>query len=441
MQQIHMKAPNNWMNDPNGFIYYKGQYHMFYQYFPYAPQWGTMHWGHAVSRDLVHWEHCGLALFPTKWADRNGCFSGSAVEHDGKMYLFYTGVRYLEVNPENIHKPYNEQFEPTQMMISSQDGFHFDNFNGKHSIIPPIENHEIGHRIHTRDPKVWRGQNCWYLILGSSLHGTKGQVLLYRSNDLFHWDYAGKAMNDALPGWGWECPDYFEIDGGGVILLSAMGLPVLDGKKQNHSICCTASFDESNCEMKLSPQYQLLDYGMDLYAPQTTTDADGRRVMVAWLRMPHPTAEGWSGMFTVPRVVERRGEHIYFHLHPAIRQAFCKPITCASQAGKGGYLIQTTLRDGEELNIGNYRIYRKEGKLYADRSALGIAEDGFQMISKTPPLKDGDQIEVIVDANMIEIFANDGEFVITHTVYDLAPHVTASKGIDVRIYATNTGKE
>ena len=82
MHQIHLKAPNNWINDPNGFIYYKGQYHLFYQYFPYAPQWGTMHWGHAVSDDLVNWEHCGIALYPTKWADRNGCFSGSAVELD-----------------------------------------------------------------------------------------------------------------------------------------------------------------------------------------------------------------------------------------------------------------------------------------------------------------------------------------------------------------------
>ena len=72
------------------------------------------------------------------------------------MYVFYTGVRYLEVDPENIHKPFNEQFEPTQMMITSEDGFHFDNWNGKRAIIPPIEKIAIGNRIHTRDPKVWR---------------------------------------------------------------------------------------------------------------------------------------------------------------------------------------------------------------------------------------------------------------------------------------------
>ena len=64
-QSLHLKAPDNWVNDPNGFIYYNGYYHLFYQYFPYGPRWGTMHWGHAVSRDLVTWEHKGLALYPT----------------------------------------------------------------------------------------------------------------------------------------------------------------------------------------------------------------------------------------------------------------------------------------------------------------------------------------------------------------------------------------
>lgn len=82
---IHLKAPRGWMNDPNGFIYYKGMYHLFYQHFPYAPRWATMHWGHAVSRDLVHWEHQDVALFPTRYEDQNGCFSGSAFVHEDRL--------------------------------------------------------------------------------------------------------------------------------------------------------------------------------------------------------------------------------------------------------------------------------------------------------------------------------------------------------------------
>lgn len=78
---LHIKAPGNWINDPNGFIYYQGTYHLFYQYFPYAPEWGTMHWGHAVSEDLLHWTHLGVALYPTKPYDRNGVFSGLSLIH------------------------------------------------------------------------------------------------------------------------------------------------------------------------------------------------------------------------------------------------------------------------------------------------------------------------------------------------------------------------
>ena len=137
-QRLHLKAPDNWINDPNGFIYYKGYYHLFYQYFPYGPRWGTMHWGHAVSRDLVTWEHRGIALCPTVWEDRNGCFSGSAIEEEGKLYLVYTGVRYEVVNPEDPHTCLDEQFESAQLMIASEDGFHFDNEKGKEVIIPPV---------------------------------------------------------------------------------------------------------------------------------------------------------------------------------------------------------------------------------------------------------------------------------------------------------------
>ena len=134
---LHLKAPGNWINDPNGFIYYEGKYHLFYQHFPYAPMWGTMHWGHAVSTDLVQWQHEKIALFPTKNYDRNGVFSGSAVEKDGKMYLYYTANRYLKEQDENIHVA-DGGYEESQAMIISEDGFHFDNWNGKKQIIPAV---------------------------------------------------------------------------------------------------------------------------------------------------------------------------------------------------------------------------------------------------------------------------------------------------------------
>ena len=153
MQKIHVKANRHWMNDPNGFIYYKGKYHLFYQCFPYEARWGRMHWAHVVSDDLVNWEYQGIAVFPSKTDDRDGCFSGSAVEDEGKLYLYYTGVRYLVENPEDINLFLDEQFVSAQMLITSEDGYHFDNIKDKKTIIPVFNNSEIGDARHTRDMK------------------------------------------------------------------------------------------------------------------------------------------------------------------------------------------------------------------------------------------------------------------------------------------------
>ena len=191
--RLHVKAPGNWVNDPNGMIYYKGQYHLFYQHFPYAPRWGTMHWGHAVSPDLIHWEHVGVALFPSLSEDQNGCFSGSAVEENGVMHLFYTGVHYNQVNPKDIHQCLDQDFTSAQLHLTSKDGMHFDVFGDKEVVIPALTDPEIGDNTHTRDPKVWKGSDAWYMVLGSTTKDHKGEALFYKSEDLSHWRLAGQA--------------------------------------------------------------------------------------------------------------------------------------------------------------------------------------------------------------------------------------------------------
>ena len=418
-QRVHLKAPDNWINDPNGFIYYKGYYHLFYQYFPYGPRWGTMHWGHAVSKDLVSWEHRGIALYPSRYEDKNGCFSGSAIENDGKMYLVYTGVRYEVINPEDPHTCLNDQFESAQMMIYSEDGFHFDNENGKEVIIPPLTDKNMGDRTHTRDPKIWRGKEAWYLILGSTVERRYGEVLFYQSRDLHTWTYVNKAWKGPDYGWMWECPDYFETQGGKVLMISPMEIGKTDEKEKNHAVCFPVEFDEETCKMDIPDQYQFVDYGLDLYAPQTTTDAEGRRVMAGWIRMPQPVTDGWIGMYCSPRVVERRGNHIYFHMHPNIRAAFSKEISDVSEASADGYMAKFDLEDGEEADIGGFRIRRENGRIYTDRTNVYPAFPGAHLISETPAIQDGSRIEVLADENLVEVYINDGEYVISNTVYGI----------------------
>ena len=425
-QRLHLKAPDNWVNDPNGFIYYKGYYHLFYQYFPYGPRWGTMHWGHAVSRDLVTWEHRDLALYPTMREDRNGCFSGSAVEKDGKLYLIYTGVRYEVVNPEDPHTCLDDQFESAQLMISSEDGFHFDNENGKKVIIPPITDPAIGDRTHTRDPKVWKSGDHWYLVLGSTVGEKYGEVLFYRSDDLHSWTYVDKAFKGPEYGWMWECPDYFETEGGKVLILSAMGFLKNGEKEKNQSLCFPVEFDQDSCRMEIPDEYQFLDCGLDLYAPQTTLDAEGRRVLSAWVRMPKVTDEGWIGMFCTPRVVEVRDGHIFFPMHPNVRAAYSQEIPAGSQRAKDGYLVSLDLEDGEELDVGGFVIRREGDRICTDRSAVFPSFPGAHLRSETPALKGGCHLDVVVDKDLVEVFVNEGECVISNAVYGLEDKIECS---------------
>ncbi len=433
-QRLHLKAPDNWINDPNGFIYYKGYYHLFYQYFPYGPRWGTMHWGHAVSRDLVTWEHRRVALYPSTYEDRNGCFSGSAIEEGGKLYLAYTGVRYEVVNPEDPHTCLDEQFESAQLMISSDDGFHFDNEKGKSVIIPPITDKTLGDRTHTRDPKIWRGKNAWYLIIGSTVEEKYGEVLFYRSEDLHTWTYVDKAWKGPEYGWMWECPDFFETEGGGVLIISPMGLLKNGEKEKNQSVCFLVEFDEDTCRMEIPDRYQFADHGMDLYAPQSTLDAEGRRVMEAWIRMPKPAEEGWIGMFCSPRVVERKGGHIYFRIHPNVRAAYSEEITDISLASKDGYMAVFELEDGEQADIGGFLITRNGNRIRTDRAAVYPSFEGAHLISETPEITEGYRVEVLVDDNLVEVYINDGEYVISNAVYGLGKTIKLSSGKPVHLY-------
>ena len=426
-QKIHLKAPDNWVNDPNGFIYYKGYYHIFYQYFPYAPRWGTMHWGHAVSKDLVTWEHRGIALFPTKKEDQNGCFSGSAIEKDGTMHLVYTGVRYEDADPEDIHVCRADHLKSAQLMISSEDGFYFDNWADKRVIIPPLSDSPVGHPADTRDPKIWRGKDAWYLIVGSRTEDRQGQVLFYRSEDLSTWKYVNKAAKSPSFGWMWECPDYFETEGGSVLLLSVMGAS-LDGPSRschgnNHNICFPVKFQEDTCEMTIPDTWQFLDCGLDLYAAQTTVDEAGRRIMTAWLRMPEAAEAGWIGMFCPPRVVEVKDGHVYFRMHPNVQKAYSREITEPSQASPAGYRVCMNLSEGEEADIGGFLIRREDGHIYTDRTAVCPGNKDVLLTACTPKIMEGTQLEILVDENMVEVFINHGEYVVSQAVYHLGKWV------------------
>lgn len=432
--KVHLKAPGNWINDPNGLIYYRGEYHMFYQYFPYGPRWGTMHWGHAVSKDLIHWEHLGVALYPSKGYDCNGIFSGSALESEGRMLLYYSAVKYLSVDEEDIHIAVEDDYETSQAMLISEDGRHFDNEHGKRQIVPVLRDAQLGDVRDTRDPRVWRRGRDYYMALGSTFRNEEGRILFYHSKDAIHWEYRNQYQDPAL-GKMLECPDVFDLGNVSVLLGSPMWVEKQETQYHHHAMYWPVELTLPDCRMRLLGERQYVDYGRDLYAPQTMLDAEGRRVMIGWMRMPEPVPgtdgrKPWIGMMSLPRVVEWDGKRVCFRPHPAVESYFCRE-AMPQEIRKSGqpFRIRTALTDGEWLDIGGFHIELGEGRVRTDRSRVFVKEKGFCMTAQTPDLgTDRCELDIYVDPNLVEIFVDKGRYVISQVVYGLGDGLEGSAG-------------
>ncbi len=299
-QHYHFMGQTGWINDPNGLIYFRGKYHFFYQCNPYYGFWDCMHWGHAVSSDLVHWEYLPLALAPSEPYDdhlRGGCFSGSAIEHDGKLYVMFTAM-----------SDHGNGFQQTQCIAWSGDGIHFEKYEGNPVLTAP----EGVLPSQFRDPKVWEHDGSFYMVCGAGCSGL-GQALLYRSPDMLHWEYVN-VLTDNHGEWGsmWECPDFFRLGDSYVLTCS----PVRSGG--NTAVYLVGDFDYATGKF-VSRLSGAIDRGMDYYAPQTFLAPDGRRIAVAWANewewMPFwkdwgPTyREGWCGFFNLPREIRMMPDH------------------------------------------------------------------------------------------------------------------------------------
>jgi beta-fructofuranosidase len=300
-QRYHFMPRAGWMNDPNGCIWFEGKYHLFYQHNPFAPKWGAMHWGHAISSDLVHWEHCPIALAPSEPYDdhaEGGVFSGSAIDDDGTLKVFYTATTN-----------YGLGFVQSQCLaVSPNGGTSFE----KYSENPVIQAPPDGTSLDFRDPKVLKHKDKWYMVLGASLgggawHGGEGCMHMFASKNLIDWEYCGIiARSDGKFGTMWECPDLFPLDGKWVLTFS----PMFNGR--HRSMYMVGNMDFENAVF--SPEhYGDLDYGMEYYALQTLIDDGGRVNHIAWQngwdwmegwKDFGPTdKEGWCGCAAIPRVL------------------------------------------------------------------------------------------------------------------------------------------
>lgn len=305
--QYHLLPHANWMNDPNGPIYFNHQYHMFYQYNPHAAIWGDMHWGHAISADMVHWKHLPAALAPTPGGpDADGCFTGTAFLKDDKVFVLYTGVQAATEEQATI-KDATPPLRETQCVATSSDP---ELRTWTKQAVPVIAAPPAGIEVNGfRDPSPWRQGDWWYTVLGSGIANQGGAILLYRSKDLLNWEYmhvlSGRNQNGA-PGlaafdpWEvWECPEFFALGGKHVLIYST------SGKAHWQSGTLDAATMRFQAE-----RAGILDYGA-FYAPKTQLDKSGNRILWGWINESRPAEEhkaaGWAGMMSLPRVLSLDG--------------------------------------------------------------------------------------------------------------------------------------
>ncbi len=281
--KFHVYGPKGWINDPNGLVFYKDQFHVFYQYYPNDVHWGPMHWGHAVSKDLRHWDYLEPALRPDEQDD--GCFSGSAIEVEGKLYLIYTSF----TNREGI-------IRQQQAIAVSSDGIHFE----KKGLIITSDELPLGYlKEDFRDPSVIKDGEQYLMYVASRKENGNGRILVFKSLDLFHWTFVKDFFEKDSIGTMIECPD----KAGDILTFSEQFFPSnIDGNNNIHASRYIIKDKNGNFSYENA---LALDYGFDYYAAQSFK---GKNILMAWMSMWDRSfiseKDGYAGELTYPRALE-----------------------------------------------------------------------------------------------------------------------------------------
>lgn len=438
----HLTPPIGWINDPNGFCCFKGQYHVFCQYYPYKPIWGPMHWGHWYSPDLVNWTWAGVALAPDQPYDRLGCFSGTALERDGRLWLVYTGV----------HKDAQGEVIQEQCLAVSDDGLHFEKYAGN-PIITVDMLPEGSDRHDFRDPKLLDDERG-LRIVAAHRGESSGHIVAFRGSDMYTWAYDGELVDgiSKMP----ECPDYFPLQGRDILLTCLMNQP-RDGLKyqnEHHAVVYYAGKEEKG---RFHSRYmRSIDLGQDFYAPQTIASPDGRRLLIGWMQMWGEAPanfylhHGWQGAYTVPRELSLDGDELIQRPVREIERLYAGSREIQKLSVKGctqlpehraqAYRLSLTIRNMQEkeqvirlMDDGSESCVRlcydrESGVLSLDRSAMpwpvfalpgnhGPNEAHDVAAVQLPAKLEALDLDILVDTCSIEVFAHGGRAVLTSLAY------------------------
>lgn len=415
---FHVLPPHGLLNDPNGLVHFNGLTHVFFQWNTEGTDHSYKAWGHAVTEDFVHYTYYEPALLPDESYDKNGCYSGSALVHEGKLYLFYTG---------NVKNEEGER-ESYQCAAVSEDGFTFRKLG-------PVIGEVPGYTAHVRDPKVFRGDlGEFYMVLGAQREDLTGDAILFKSSDLQNWQLLGSLLEEREElGYMWECPDLVRLGNQDVFLFSPQGLQE-DGYRFRNIFQTgyyTGRFEAERFQ-KDKNSFDELDRGFEFYAPQTFDMPDGRVLLLGWMGTMEkekeealPTLkEGWVHHLSIPRElrISAEGKVLQSPVKELLR--FFKEENAVSgkdlKMGREGSFLLEVLNMNEaqriHLRVSSDVELKLEDRWFTVERLSWL--DGKKEIRQVPlplGLKD---LKIIGDHTSLEIFINGGEEVFSLRCFD-----------------------
>ena len=443
--QFHFSPPKNWMNDPNGLVYYDGEFHLYYQYYPDSNVWGPMHWAHAISEDLVHWKHLPVALFPDSLGT---IFSGSAVLDWENTAGLQTGnlpsmIAIFTQHSEDKLKQGRDDFQEQSIAYSNDKGRTFN----KYAFNPVIKNE--GERDF-RDPKVrWDERfQKWIMVFAA---GQK--VKFYSSRNLLNWEYLSEfGIGEGAHGGVWECPDLFPLkivnEEKWVLLVSINPGAPNGGSGTQYFI---GNFDGTKFTNENPNNTTLwLDYGPDNYAGVTWSDIpvkDGRRIYIAWMSnwnyaQSVPTIN-WRGAMTIPRELELKntnsGIRVFstpvnemIKLRKAAQNLDLLKDSLCKISGLNELIFKIDLKNSSSDSFGVifsnaknesliFGFDNQHNQFYIDRTKSGKISfsRGFSGKHFAPRIINDSILEIrlFLDYTSLELFADQGSVTMTETFY------------------------
>lgn len=453
--KYHLMPETGWLNDPNGLCEKDGTYHIYYQYTPFEPTGEIKLWGHYTTKDFIRYEDRGPFLFPDHDYDAHGVYSGSAFVENGVIHYFYTGN--IKLFDRDDYDYITAGRGSNTLHFTSRDG----DAAGAKELIFTNGDYPQDVSCHVRDPKVFKKNGAYYMVLGARDREDRGLVLLYRSDDLKNWKYNSRITTKEPFGYMWECPDLFELDGQMCMISCPQGVGAQGIDYRNVHQCTVmplgCDFERNSFEIE-EEKIRMVDRGFDFYAPQTFCDGKGRRILIGWMGIPdaeykNPTVEdGWQHALTLPRELHMkdgkliqtpieelnllRGEERCYESREKLNEACEEQLVFEAEIyfnSCNDILCDDTVI---ELRKGTELIYSHTAGLLT----LSLKEGGYGRTERSVKVDELKNLRIYSDTTSLEIFVNGGEEVFTTRVYGKKGGFSIKGGCSakVRIYRLNS---